>query len=250
MQDISLLRPFWKKLFASAWIAAIVMFVLLAVPRVMGMWGPVSLRWLGMSGFFIMWFLPLLLFTKRARKMAGFQQPKKPVWLIYALLLGFLFAIVCFLIGMVLYARSDDHWFVSVLHSYAIDDGMRNWPFWKLYAVYTLPAVIFSPIGEEFFFRGIIQKSFEVKWGFKVGLFVNATAFSLIHLFHHGIVYVYADAAFVIKPLSGFIWFLLMFGASCIFTWCMRKGGSVWLAVLAHAGFNMGMNVVIFRYLL
>jgi membrane protease YdiL (CAAX protease family) len=42
--------------------------------------------------------------------------------------------------------------------------------------------MIFSPIGEGFFFRGMLHESVKVMWGATVATWVNAMAFGGIHL--------------------------------------------------------------------
>ena len=42
-----------------------------------------------------------------------------------------------------------------------------------LHLVFTIPALLFSPIGEEIFFRGFLQQALQTRFG---------TALSLIHI--------------------------------------------------------------------
>mgnify|MGYP006275362577 FL=1 len=48
---------------------------------------------------------------------------------------------------------------------------------------YSILIVIAAPLGEEFFFRGMVYNYFKEKFGFKTGIILSASLFSLLH-FH------------------------------------------------------------------
>ncbi|MGB7859021.1 MAG: CPBP family intramembrane glutamic endopeptidase [Acidimicrobiia bacterium] len=74
-----------------------------------------------------------------------------------------------------------------------------------LHLVFTLPALIFSPIGEESFSRGTMQRTFEEFRSTKAAMLLQALAFGLIHVFHHGISVSGGEMVFL--PVSGIVWF-------------------------------------------
>ena len=115
-------------------------------------------------------------------------------------------------------------------------------------AIFTIPAMIFSPIGEEFFFRGMIHESAKAHWGERAATLVNILAFGGIHLLHHGIARDASGWHLLIVP--GLLWMLLVVGTSWLFTLCRKQSGSIWPAVLAHSTFNLVMNLAIFLILL
>jgi membrane protease YdiL (CAAX protease family) len=129
-----------------------------------------------------------------------------------------------------------------------IDDELSQLPTIALIVMFTVPAMLFSPIGEEFFFRGMVHESVSSRWGEWIAMLVNGLAFSLIHFFHYGIAH---DASgWRLRLLPGMLWGLLMMGTSWLFTLCRKRSGSIWPAVLGHSIFNLMMNLIIFLILL
>jgi membrane protease YdiL (CAAX protease family) len=244
MADLILLRPIWKSVFGKAWIACLVLFLALAGLRAYGLLGPADARMAVMLNFFLMWFLPLIFFTRTGRFTIGLKNPDRRIWLVWGPLLGILGAVLVFAVGYGLFGAGPDNWYVSIMNSWAVDSSMRELPRGMLFLIYTLPAVIFSPVGEEFFFRGMIHASVGEQWGQRAAALINATAFAAVHLLHHGIRW--NGGGLDISWGSGFMWFLLMMGLSWIFTQCLRRGASIWPAVAAHAAFNLTMNIIIF----
>jgi hypothetical protein len=107
-----------------------------------------------------------------------------------------------------------------------------------------LPAAIVSPVGEEFFFRGLLHFSLKRVAGSTVATLANAFAFGSVHLLHHGI---WRDAAgWHFRMGSGLMFLLVGMGLSWLFTVCRLRSGSLWPAILAHSACTLAMNVAIF----
>lgn len=243
-----LLRSFWQRIFHRAWIVSLVLFVALGGLRAYGLFGPSSARILIMLNFLLMWFLPFVFLTKEGRQAMGLKRVEHPRWLGWGLLLGMGAAFVVFAIGWSLYGRSADNWYISVLDSFSIGAAQLQIPRFVLFLLYTVPAMIFSPIGEEFFFRGMLHESVREQWGATVATPVNAVAFGAIHLLHHGLRWDSTGGHLLLG--SGLLWVGLMMGLSWLFTVCRQRSGSIWPAVVAHSGFNLVMNLTIFWILL
>jgi len=62
---------------------------------------------------------------------------------------------------MVLFGTSQNNWFISVANNYVNTLDTTGFSTARLHLTFTLPAVIFSPIGEEIFFRGVLQRTLE-----------------------------------------------------------------------------------------
>jgi membrane protease YdiL (CAAX protease family) len=247
MTSSSILRPFWQSLLRRAWIVNLLLFLALAILRGVGLFGPVGVRMLIMLAFFLMWFLPFIFLSKDGRRAIGIRRVEKPLWLIWGLLMGLVGALAIFAVGYAFFGRSEDNWYISIRDSWAIDSSMQQLPMGMLFLIYTLPAMIFSPVGEEFFFRGMIHEGAREAWGPKVGTAMNTLAFGGVHLLHHGLIW--DGNGLHVLWVSGLLWVLLMMGMSWLFTQCRQRSGSIWPAVVAHSAFNLGMSVVIFCFL-
>jgi membrane protease YdiL (CAAX protease family) len=243
-----LLRLFWQRILGRAWIVSLVLFVALGGLRAYGVFGPSSARLGLVLSVLLMWFLPFIFFTKEGRQAMGVKKVAHPRWLGWGLFLGMGASLIVFWIGWVLYGRSAENWYISVLASFSIGAAQLQIPRFVLFLLYTLPAMIFSPIGEEFFFRGMLHESVKEQWGTPVATLVNAIAFGVIHLLHHGFRWDSTGGHLLLG--SALLWVGLMMGLSWIFTVCRQRSGSIWPAVVAHSGFNLVMNVTIFWILL
>jgi membrane protease YdiL (CAAX protease family) len=250
LEDSSLLRPLWRLVFGRAWILNASLFVLLGCLRAYGILGPgeASVRQLIMLNFFLMWFLPFVFFDKSGRQAMGLKRVEHPIWLLWGVLLGAAASLVIFAIGFLLYGRSANNWYVAISHQYLLGDIISQLPLTVLIPMFTIPAMLFSPIGEEFFFRGMIHESVRVCRSERAATLANALAFGGVHLLHYGITRGTGGWRLLLAP--GFLWVLLMMGMGWLFTLCRKRGGSIWPAVLGHAAFNLVMNLTIFLILL
>jgi membrane protease YdiL (CAAX protease family) len=243
-----LLRPTWRRVFRTAWILSLVLFLALAALRAYGLFGPASARMSVMLGFFSMWFLPFVFLTPAGRLAIGLKRVDHPRWWLLAILIGIGSSVAVFGLGYVLYGHGPDNWSVSILNSWAIDSTMLQLPRPELFLIYTGPAILFSPVGEELFFRGIVHESVVERWGQRLATLVNAVAFAGVHALHHGLTWDGAGLHFALG--SGLLWLVLILGLSWLFTECRRRSGSIWPAVAAHATFNLVTSACIFWVLL
>jgi membrane protease YdiL (CAAX protease family) len=162
------------------------------------------------------------------------------------LVLGALAATFCYLFGAALYGAGPEHWFVSVARNYQLQPT-RGWSLLRLHLTFTIAACLFSPIGEEIFYRGFLQKVFEDRHGARRATIMEASLFALVHLCHHGVLV--TGSGYQLLPLSGALWVAQMFALSLLFAWLRRRGDSILPAIAAHAAFNAAMNGWIFARL-
>ncbi|MBC7453558.1 MAG: CPBP family intramembrane metalloprotease [Massilia sp.] len=150
------------------------------------------------------------------------------------------------MLGDVLFGASADHWFVSVANSFRAQPtpglGMP-----VIFLMFTVPAILFSPIGEELFFRGYLQRMLETRFSQRSSTVIEGLWFAGAHLVHHGIFMTATGVS--VRPVSGGLWFLLMFALSCMFAWLRKRHDSILPAIVAHAAFNFTMNCFIFGLL-
>ena len=81
--DQTLLYPKLQSVFKQTWIPILILYVLLALLRGFGVFGPENIRMLIMGGFLLMWFLPFLFFSRFGWKSSGLRRVDKPLWFLW-----------------------------------------------------------------------------------------------------------------------------------------------------------------------
>lgn len=217
-------------------------FILVLQANESGGYGAVS--WIFVS----MTIISIILLNKNGRQLIGVCRPKNSRWILWSFLLGLAFSGIMYMAGSVLYQLSDSNWFVYIGKSYPIPaDALQNQKF-TLFLIFSLIGMIFSPIGEELLYRGVVHEAFAVKFDDNRSSQLDSLAFALTHLAHFGIVYINDSWSFL--PLPAFLWVVLMFVVSRIFFVCRVNTGSIVGAIVGHAGFNLGMTYFIFYHIL
>lgn len=219
----------------------------LSTMRVIGALGPSSLRWLMPLGFCVMAILPWVLLTREGRREIGLQKPKYSSSWLLAIIAGVSAALSCFALGYLLFGTAVDNWFVNIGNSYKAMMDTSAMSFWMLSLLFTIPAIMFSPIGEEIFYRGQLQKTLEQKFSVRASTVIECTLFALVHQVHHGIIKTATGLTYL--PVSGAIWFVLMFLVAWMFAVLRSQSGSIFVAIIAHVVFNITMNTTIFLFL-
>lgn len=223
----------------------IVAGLLFAFFRALGTIGPQAYRFLLPAGFILMMLIPFIFMDKEGRRRIGLTKSNSlnHYWL--AIITGAALSLMCFGAGLFFFGTSADNWYVTIKNSYLNTFDTTGMPVIRLFIIFTIPALIFSPIGEEIFFRGFLQEALSTKLSYNKAMVIDSLFFALVHLFHHGFV---KDTAGNIHfyALSGFIWVLFMFITAMAFAWLKKRSGSLLPAIVAHMIFNLVMNVCIF----
>lgn len=231
--------------------ASLIVIALLVVGfssmRAVGALGPSSLRWLLPLGFCIMAVLPWVLLTAYGRREIGLKIPEKSFQYVEAIACGFAASFLCFLFGYFLFGSEVDNWYVNIGNSFKAVMDTSGMSFWMLMLIFTVPAVLFSPIGEEIFYRGVLQKTLEQKLTVFSSTVIECCLFAVIHLVHHGIIRTTAGLTFL--PVSGGLWMVQMFFVALMFALLRKRSGSIYVAILSHMVFNVTMNTTIFLFL-
>jgi len=236
-----------RPLAGPAWLTALVFAAVFAGVRVIGTLGPRSVGWVLPAGFVLMAILPYLLLQAPARREMGLKLPADSRIYLVGIFAGAIAAFACFALGTALFGVGEDNWFVSIANNYRRAMNTAGWDVLRLQLVFTIPAMVFSPIGEEIFFRGYLQYALEQRFSARASTVIECSAFAVVHLCHHGLFI--AATGVGLLPVSGLIWVLLMFGAALTFAWLRRHSGSLLPAIVSHATFNLVMNLAIFGYL-
>ena len=214
--------------------------------RIIAMFGPNAWRALFLLMCIAMAALPWLVLSRAGRRQVGLQRPRQLRWLPLGLVLGLLAATACFWFNFSLYGAGPDHPFVSVARSFR-QQPTPGFSLLQLHLMFTIVAILFSPVGEEIFFRGFLQRVLEDRHGRSRATVMQAALFALVHLCHHGILVTSAGA--VVQPVSAALWVAQMFLLSLMLAWLRRRSDSILPAIAAHAAFNLAMNHWIFTKL-
>jgi membrane protease YdiL (CAAX protease family) len=215
-----------------------------AAMRAGGVLGPPALRWLLPVSFTVMALMPWLLMNAEGRRQIGLRRPGRTGTWLPAIVYGALASAACFVVGIALFGRGADNWFVSIANNYRGIMDTTGMSMLSLHLIFTLPALIFSPIAEEIFFRGILQRTLEQHLSERTSTVIECGAFGVVHLCHHGLVMGAAGLGWL--PLSGTLWMVLMFFTALLFARIRKNSGSLYPAIAAHAAFNLTMNTLIF----
>ena len=235
----------WSRIPIAPWLFSLLLLAILTAMRFYAVFGPPRARILFLLDFLAMWALPFIVLSAQGRRDIGLRkQGNSPSVLALSALAGACAGFAVYAAGMALYGASPDNWCVSIRDSFQIAHLRASMPLAAAFAAVVLPAMIFSPIGEEILFRGILQQSFVRRWNVPVATVVNGLAFGLVHLHVHGL---WHDAAgFHLRLVSGALMVLLLAGVGAVFTLCRLWTGSMWCAVASHAACNLAMIGAIF----
>ena len=231
------LKPFWNSFFNFNWKFGLFLILTVCIPRFVlvlnanasGSYGSIGLVML------ISAIAPFIFLSKQGRREIGITLPKKYQWLFFAVLGGLIASFLLYFLGQTLYENSFQNWYQYIGKSLDKSKG---------FAVLAIISMVFSPIGEELFFRGIVHTSFAKSIGDKKASIVDGSAFALTHISHFGLVFVYGKWDFFIIPTI--IWVISMFLVSLLFYHFRKQSGSILGAILCHSAFNFGMTYCIF----
>ncbi|KPM47656.1 CPBP family intramembrane glutamic endopeptidase [Jiulongibacter sediminis] len=243
------LKPFWRKLFKFDWKFGFFLILLICIPRFVlvlnanqtGNYGPIGAIML------ISAIVPFIFLNRNGRKEIGIIGTKNIGGLLMSLIAGLAFSFLLFIIGKAIYRGTFQNWYVYIGKSYNIPQGISGNDKLILFVTMAVTGMIFSPIGEELFFRGIVHGSFARSIGEKKASIIDSLAFSLTHIAHFGLVFISGTWHF--HPFPTLIWVVGMFVVSILFFRAKSLSGSLMGAIFCHAGFNLGMIYSIF-YLL
>ncbi len=240
------LKPFWRKIFNFDWKFGLFLILLICIPRfalVLQANQTANYSWLGLI-MLISAIVPFLFLSKKGRRKIGLKKPENFNWVIIALVIGLVFSISLYYLGVALYGNSVENWYYYIGKSYNIPVGIDGEGKLILFSIMALTGMTFSPIGEEFFFRGIVHSSMATSLGDRKASLIDSSAFALVHISHFGLVFVNQEWRFLLVPTI--IWVLSMFCVSILFYICRKRSGTILGAILCHAAFNLGMIYCIF----
>ena len=240
------LRPLWSKIFRFNWKFGLALILIVCIPRFIlvlnaNASGNYSSIGLIMT---ISAIAPFIFLSKYGRKKIGITKPRKYKWLIIAFVCGLIGSIFLYFLGQVLYGSTYENWYEYIGKSYNIPTKISPDDKKIMFVLMAFTGMIFSPIGEELFFRGIVHSSFAKSIDEKKASIVDSSAFALTHVSHFGLVFINNKWDFYVVPT--FIWVASMFFVSLLFIAFRRYSGSILGAIICHSAFNLGMIYCIF----
>jgi membrane protease YdiL (CAAX protease family) len=195
--------------------------------------------------FVAMALLPFLVLTRSGRRTIGIVRPARWRWMLPAALAGVACCLIAFAIFTTLWGASASNPFAYIAGSYsAVPGSLSDADRMIYFAIFAVIGMLFSPLGEELLYRGLAHEGVAAALGDRRAALVDAGAFALVHLAHFGIVYIAGAWAFL--PVPAALWVGAMFLSSLVFYAFRVLTGSILGAIVAHAGFNLAMNFVIF----
>lgn len=231
----STFRSFVRRMASPPAIVASV-FAAHALIRFGGIW---SFQMIALS-MVIVWPLPWLLCTRHGRREIGLRAPVSWWWLPTGSAVALAVLGVGAATAWAFFGSSADNWFTH--HAAQLRQVAGGFPpevstpalFWLL----TVPPMVFSPLGEEFLYRGFILRVATRLWGDRAGTITQAAAFALVHLAHYGL--------HPVRPWLIALYLPTNFLVALALAWIVRRSGSLWAAVVAHSVYNLGLNGLVF----
>ena len=217
----------------------IVRFALVLQANVTGSYNLVSIVFVAMA------ITPWVLLTREGRRHIGIRRPTRWWGMPIALVAGAATCAAIFWLASALWQQSASNPFAYIAGTYtAVPADLSADDRVVYFVIFAVIGMLFSPIGEELLYRGLAHDALARGLSERRAAIIEAGAFALVHLAHFGIVYVSGAWAFL--PGPAVFWLAAMFGAALLFLAHRRLTGSVWGAVVAHAGFNVAMTALIF----
>jgi len=240
------LKPFWSKIFNFNWKFGLFLVLLICIPRfalVLHANATANYGYIGLI-MLISAIAPFLFLSKYGLKKIGVRKPKTKRWLVIGFIIGVVFSVSLYFLGEALYGKSYENWYSYIGKSYNIPNEIDQQSKLVMFSIMALTGMLFSPIGEELFFRGIVHSSFANSVGNRKASLIDSSAFALVHISHFGLIFIDHRWAFLIGPTL--IWVLSMFCVGILFYICSKYAGSILGAIICHAAFNLGMIYCIF----
>jgi membrane protease YdiL (CAAX protease family) len=246
MQELNFI---WQRVFKFNWVFALVLVFVVCITRFFLVLDANQSGSYGLIGIVMMIsaITPFLFLTKYGRRQIGMVKPKNYFALLIAFVSGLIFSSLLHYIAQGLYDSTYQNWYVYIGKSYNIPAIISQHDKAVLFAVMAFTGMIFSPIGEELFFRGIVHSAFAKSIGNAKASIADSAAFALTHISHFGLVYLNSQWDFFTVP--ALLWVIGMFLVSLMFFVFKKYSGSLLGAILCHAGFNLGMIYAIFYML-
>ncbi len=199
--------------------------------------------------FVAMGLLPFLLLTSSGRRQIGLVWPTRWTGVLLGGVLGILSCTALFYLATFFFGLSEGNSLVYISQTYSkLPHVLSAQDRLTYFLIFSATSMVFSPIGEEIFYRGLVHECFAPSMGNRKASLVDSTAFSLVHLAHFGLIYI--GGSWRLLPGPALLWVISLFGTCLLFSVARARSGSIIGAMVAHAMFNLTMNYFIFYHIL
>lgn len=241
------LRPFWGRLGIAPWGLSLLLFAVLAAARLCAAFGPPQFQILFLLHVLAMWALPWIFLSARGRHGISLCKPRK--WLLALALSGIgggIAGLLCFALGWATPHDSPSNLLVSVHHGLQLEQMRAAVPPGLIFVAIGVPALVLTPVGEEIFFRGIMQQAFAQRFNGIAATLVQGAAFGIVHL---QLVALSHDAGgFHFRWLAGAAMVAGSVLLAALFTFCRMRSGLLFASMVAHAACNLTMIGAVILY--
>ncbi|WP_400191957.1 lysostaphin resistance A-like protein [Hymenobacter sp. B81] len=201
--------------------------------------------------FVAMMLLPLLLLTRAGRQRIGLQWPTRWSGVLLGAALGAGSCVALYYLTLLAFGRGEGNSLVYIARTYGdVAPVLNEHNRLGFFLMFTIPSLLFSPIGEELFYRGLVHECLAQDFGNRRASWLDSAAFALVHLAHFGLVYGAGAPGWRLLPVPALLWVVALLGTSLLFSVARARSGSILGAIVAHAAFNLTMNYFIFYHLL
>ena len=206
----------WRKWIARCPTCGLYLVALLAacfsLMRAVAVFGPPQLQVLLPLSFTLMAITPWIVLSRFGRDQIGLRRARSISSYAKAVFAGVLLALVCGVMGSLLFEVGEQNWFVTIARNFgrSFDTGGKS---------------------TFLLFAG----------------FTECSVFAIVHLCHHGLYRTSMGFSFWMP--SSIIWAALMFLAGYLFAYFRNTSDSIFPAVVCHMAFNATMGVYIFSVL-
>jgi uncharacterized protein len=246
-KNADFLRPFWVRLGIAPWVLSLLLFGVLAAARFGAVFGPPRFQILFLLQVLAMWALPWFFLSERGRQGIGLCKPRK--WLLVLALSGTgggIAGLLCFALGWATPQDSPSNLLVSVHHGLQLEQMRTAMSPGLIFVAIGVPALLLTPVGEEIFFRGIMQQAFTQRFNGIAATLVQGAAFGVVHL---QLVALSHDAGgFHFRWLAGMAIVAGGVLLAALFTFCRMRSGSLFASMVAHAACNLTMIGAVILY--
>lgn len=199
--------------------------------------------------FVAMALLPFLVLTRAGRRQIGLTWPARWWGVLLGAALGALSCAGLFYLTTACFGLGEGNSLAYIARTYGNLPAVLNEQNRLVYfLIFSGPSMIFSPIGEELFYRGLVHECFAGRLGHRKASLVDSAAFALVHLAHFGLVY--QEGSWHLLPGPALLWMGGLCGTCLLFSVARQRSGSVLGAMVSHALFNLTMNYFIFYHIL